>query len=151
MPIVYIGIGSNLGKREENCLRALQLISAKAGSIKRQSSMHETQPWGMEDQPKFINMAAEVETGEEPQRLLEILKSIEREMGREQTFRWGPRTIDLDILFYDDLVMDTPDLRIPHPLMYQREFVLRPLSEIAPDKVHPVLKKTVRELLSELR
>lgn len=105
----------------------------------------------MEDQPKFINMAAEVETGEEPQRLLEILKSIEKEMGREQTFRWGPRTIDLDILFYDDLVMDTPDLRIPHPLMYQREFVLRPLSEIAPDKVHPVLKKTVRELLSELR
>jgi 2-amino-4-hydroxy-6-hydroxymethyldihydropteridine diphosphokinase len=151
MPIVYIGIGSNLGKREENCLRALQLISAKAGSIKRQSSMHETQPWGMEDQPKFINMAAEVETGEEPQRLLEILKKIEKEMGREQTFRWGPRTIDLDILFYDDLVMDTPDLRIPHPLMYQREFVLRPLSEIAPDKVHPVLKKTVRELLSELR
>ncbi len=150
MPIAHIGIGSNLGDREENCLKALRLISAKAGSVRRQSSVRETEPWGLEDQPKFFNMAAEIETEAGPHELLEILKKIEREMGRKETYRWGPRTIDLDLLFFDDVIMDTPDLRIPHPLLHEREFVLRPLSEIAPDKVHPILKKTVRELFSEI-
>lgn len=151
MPIAYIGIGSNLGNRKENCLSALRLVSAEAGTIIKQSSLYETRPWGVEDQPKFINMAAELLTETGPKQLLEILKKIEKELGREETHRWGPRTIDLDILFYDDLILETPDLRIPHPLMHLREFVLKPLAEIAPDKVHPVLKKTVRELLSELR
>jgi 2-amino-4-hydroxy-6-hydroxymethyldihydropteridine diphosphokinase len=151
MPGAFIGIGSNLGNRKENCRSALRLISEKAGSLIKQSSMYETQPWGVEDQPEFINMAVEIETPAEPAVLLSILKGIEQELGRKETSRWGPRPIDLDILFYNDLVIDTPDLRIPHPLMHLREFVLRPLSEIAPDKVHPVLKKTVKELLSELR
>ena len=149
MPIVYIGIGSNLGNREKNCLKALSLISAKAGSVRKQSSMYETKPWGVEDQPEFINMAAEITTEAEPHELLDILKQIEKEMGREETYRWGPRVIDLDILFYDDLILDTPDLRIPHPLMREREFVLRPLADIASDKIHPVLKQTVRELLAQ--
>jgi 2-amino-4-hydroxy-6-hydroxymethyldihydropteridine diphosphokinase len=151
MPIVYIGIGSNLGNRQENCLKALGLISAEAGSVTKRSSMHATRPWGAEDQPEFINMAAELVTEAGPQELLETLRKIEKELGREETYRWGPRVIDLDILFYDDLVIDTPDLRIPHPLMHLREFVLRPLSEIAPDRIHPVLKKTVKELLSEIK
>lgn len=151
MPIVHVGIGSNLGNREENCLKALRLISAKAGSVRKQSPMYETEPWGVKDQPKFINMAAEITTEAVPRQLLGILKNIEEEIGREETHRWGPRTIDLDILFYDDLILDTPDLIIPHPLMHERQFVLRPLAEIAPDKMHPVLRKTVRELLEGLR
>jgi 2-amino-4-hydroxy-6-hydroxymethyldihydropteridine diphosphokinase len=150
MASVLIGIGSNLGSREKTCLRALCLVSERAGVLKKQSLMHETRPWGVEDQPAFINMAAEIETEAEPRRLLKILKQIEEELGREETYRWGPRTIDLDILFYDDLVLDTPDLTVPHPLLHEREFVLLPLAEIAPDKVHPVMKKTVRELLSEI-
>lgn len=151
MPIVHIGIGSNLGNREENCRNALRLISEKAGSLIKQSSMYETQPWGVKDQPEFVNMAVEIETQAEPAVLLGILKGIEQELGRKETSRWGPRTIDLDILFYNDLVIETPDLCIPHPLLHEREFVLIPLGEIAPDKLHPVLKETVKELLSELR
>jgi dihydroneopterin aldolase/2-amino-4-hydroxy-6-hydroxymethyldihydropteridine diphosphokinase len=149
VPIVYISIGSNLGDREENCLKAIQLLSAAGISITKQSTMFETEPWGLKEQPRFINMAVEAGTGEGPYRLLEILKEIERNMGRGKTTKWGPRIIDLDILFYDGLVIDTPELKIPHPLMHEREFVLGPLAEIAPDKVHPVLKKTVRELLRD--
>jgi len=148
MPTVYIGIGSNLGNREENCLKALRLISEKTGKVKKQSSMYETLPWGVKDQPKFINMAAEIETELGPSEFLIVLKKIEKETGRKETTRWGPRTIDLDILYYDDLVLETPELSIPHPFLHEREFALRPLAEIAPDKIHPVLLKTVRELLS---
>lgn len=151
MAIIYIGIGSNLGSREENCLEALRLISAKVGRITKRSSMHETEPWGVLEQPKFINMVVEAESGLEPPGLLRALKEIEDKIGREETYRWGPRIIDLDILFYDDLVIDTPELKIPHPLIHEREFILKPLSEITPDKVHPVLKKTVKELLAEVQ
>jgi 2-amino-4-hydroxy-6-hydroxymethyldihydropteridine diphosphokinase len=150
MSIVYIGIGSNLGNREGNCLKALELLPAGIAIVRKRSSLYETEPWGVPDQPAFINMAAEVETALAALELLGSLKSIEQEMGRKESGRWGPRVIDLDILFYDDLVIDSPELTIPHPLMHEREFVLRPLAEIAPDKIHPVLKKTVKELLSEL-
>lgn len=150
MLTVYIGIGSNLGDREENCLRAVKLLSEDGLIIRKQSSLYETEPWGLKDQPGFINMAIEAETGLEPLKLLELLKNIEKQMGRNESVRWGPRVIDLDILFYNALVMDTPEFRIPHPLMHERDFVLRPLAEIAPEKEHPVLKKTVREMLSGL-
>ena len=150
MSTVYIGIGSNLGDREEHCLKAIRLFSEKGILVTRRSSMYETEPWGVKDQPKFLNMAIEGETGLTPAGLLEVLKMTEDEVGRTKTYRWGPRVIDLDILLYDDLVISTPELTIPHPRMHEREFVLRPLAEIAPEKIHPMLKKTMRELLSDL-
>lgn len=151
MQIAHIGIGSNLGNREQNCLEAIRLLSDKGFVIGRQSSMYETGPWGVKDQPRFINMAIEIETDKTPIELLNFLKSIEKDIGREETVKWGPRAIDLDILFYDDLLLNEPDLQIPHRHMHEREFVLKPLAEIAPDKIHPVLKKTIRQLLLEIK
>jgi len=151
MSIVYIGIGSNLGDRKDNCRKAIKLLKENGIAVKKQSSMHETEPWGIKDQPKFINMAIEVETDKKPEELLRILKEIEKEIGRKETVKWGPRVIDLDILFYDDLILKTPDLEIPHPLMHERAFILKPLCEIAPDKKHPITGKTVREMLENLK
>ena len=147
MSLAYIGIGSNLGNREENCLRAVSLLTEHGLTLLKRSSIIKTEPWGMEEQPSFINMAVAVETTLSPVKLLVVLKEIETDLGRIETFRWGPRIIDLDILFYDDLVMEKPALSIPHPHIKDREFVLKPLAEIAPDLVHPVLKKSIKELL----
>ena len=151
MSTAYISIGSNLGDREENCKQALRLLHANGILIKKQSRMYETEPWGIKDQPKFINMAIEVETDKEPEEFLAVLKNIENEIGRTETVKWGPRVIDLDILFYDDLILKTEDLEIPHPLLHERDFVLKPLSEIAPDKKHPVTGKAVKEMLENIK
>ncbi len=148
--IVHIGIGSNMGDRQANCRNAIERLKDKGIVIKKASSMYETQPWGLEEQPDFINMAVEAETGLSPEELLKTLKEVEKEMGRKETVRWGPRIIDLDILFYDDIVINMEHLHIPHPLLHKRDFVLLPLSEIAPDKIHPVLKKNIRQLKEEL-
>ncbi len=150
MSIVYIGIGSNLGNREENCKRAIELIPEKGIRVSECSSMIETEPWGVTDQPKFINMAVEVETSLGPEELLSVLKKIEHDIGRVPDIRWGPRAIDLDILLYDDIILKQPDLEIPHPGIKERDFVLKPLTEIAPDIVHPVLKKRIKELLDDI-
>lgn len=150
MAVVYIGLGSNLGNRKENCSRALTALSNNDIIIKKQSSLNETEPWGIKGEPEFINMVAEVETYKTPGELLNLLKKIEKDIGRQETYKWGPRVIDLDILLYDSLVVEEPDLKIPHPLMHMREFTLTPLSEIAPEVVHPILKKTVKSLLDEL-
>lgn len=150
MPTIYIGVGSNLGKREENCLNAVKAIAENGIIVKRQSSLYRSEPWGVKNQPEFINMAVEAETEKKPPELLETLKLIERQMGREDAGHWEPRIIDLDILLYDGLVIDAPGLKIPHPLMHSREFVLRPLCEISPETVHPVIKKTFRQLLTDL-
>jgi 2-amino-4-hydroxy-6-hydroxymethyldihydropteridine diphosphokinase len=150
MSTVYIGIGSNLGNREENCARTIRLLIEHGITVTKRSSMIETEPWGVREQPKFINMAIGIETDLEPEGLLRLLKKVELEVGRLPTSRWGPRIIDLDILLYDDLIMETPDLVIPHPGMSEREFVLKPLAEIAPDKMHPVLGKSIKNLLMEL-
>jgi 2-amino-4-hydroxy-6-hydroxymethyldihydropteridine diphosphokinase len=149
MPIVYIGIGSNIGSREENCLRAIGFLKSTRLSITKQSSMYETAPWGMKEQPSFINMAIEIQTDLSPQELLILLKKIECDMGREQTTKWGPRIIDLDILLYGDRMINENGLKIPHPLMNERNFVLIPLSEIAPGLIHPILLKKISELLQD--
>jgi 2-amino-4-hydroxy-6-hydroxymethyldihydropteridine diphosphokinase len=151
MAIAYISIGSNIGDREENCRKAIKLLKEKGIAVKKQSRMYETEPWGIKDQPKFINMAIEVETDKKPEELLRILKEIEKEIGRTETVKWGPRVIDLDIIFYDDLILKSQDLEIPHPLLHEREFVLKPLCEIAPEKKHPVTGKTVKEMLENLK
>lgn len=150
MAIVYIGIGSNIGDREANCLNAIERLKDKGIAVKKVSSVYETEPWGLKEQPRFINIAVEVETRLSTEELLNTLKAIEKEMGREESVKWGPRIIDLDILFYDDIVIDMEHLQVPHPLLHERDFILFPLSEIAPDKVHPVLKKTVAQLMEEL-
>lgn len=147
MAIAYIGIGSNLGNRQKNCSRAIEILVTKGIVIRKKSSMYEIEPWGVTDQPRFINMVVEVETELEPHELLRTLKDIEREVGRGETFKWGPRIIDLDILLYDDLFLRDNSLQIPHPLMHKRDFVLKPLCEIAPDKIHPLLKVRIRDLL----
>ncbi len=149
MPIVYIGIGSNLGDREHNCLDAVKRIEAYGIKIKNISSLIETKPWGVKDQPQFINMVIEVETDFTPDELLKKTREIERAIGRKETYRWGPRVIDIDILLYDDQIIDTEDLKIPHIEMHERNFVLQPLSEIAPDVIHPVLKKKIKQIYDE--
>jgi len=150
MAAAFIGIGSNLGDREQNCINAIELLAREGLIVTKRSSLYETEPWGVKDQPEFINMVVEIETETDPRRLLQVLKSIEQGMGRKDTFRWGPRIIDLDILLYDDLVISEEGIQIPHPSMHMRDFVLRPLNEISPDLVHPVLKRSVNDLLAEI-
>lgn len=115
--------------------------------VAKQSSLYETEPWGITEQPEFVNMAVEIETGLAPMELLELLRKIERDMGRQETLRWGPRIIDLDMLLYNNIILNTNALIIPHPLLHEREFVLKPLFEIAEDVMHPVLKKRIGDLL----
>ncbi|MER3445472.1 MAG: 2-amino-4-hydroxy-6-hydroxymethyldihydropteridine diphosphokinase [Candidatus Dadabacteria bacterium] len=150
MTVAFISIGSNLGKRIENCIRAVEAISDFA-RITALSSIYETEPVDKEDQPDFINCVLEIETSLSPFDLLTFLQSIETAIGREQIEKQGPRVIDLDIVFYNDLVVETDDLIIPHPRAHLRRFVLEPLCEIAPGFIHPVLKASICELLNNLK
>jgi 2-amino-4-hydroxy-6-hydroxymethyldihydropteridine diphosphokinase len=151
MSIVYIGIGSNLGDREKNCSRSIELLEKNGIVVRQRSSLYETIPWGVREQPLFLNMVIEAETELKPRELLEVLKNVEIEVGREKSSRWGPRAIDLDILLYDDITLNEETLTIPHPYLHERDFVLIPFCEIAPDVKHPLLQATMRELLQTLR
>ncbi|MBU2612019.1 MAG: 2-amino-4-hydroxy-6-hydroxymethyldihydropteridine diphosphokinase [Chloroflexi bacterium] len=145
--IIYLALGTNLGNRRAN-LRAAIAAMHPVVHILAESPIYETPPWGITDQPAFLNMALKGETHLAPLSLLAHLKHLELELGRTPSIRYGPRQIDMDILFYDDLILDTPELVIPHPHLHERAFVLVPLADIAPDYYHPVLEKTVREMLA---
>ncbi len=147
---VVIALGTNIGDKEQNIERALLLIEARGIKILKKSSVIKTEPYGYTEQPEFLNCVVLAETELTPNKLLETLLSIEKEMGRVRKIHWGPRIIDLDIIFYDNLAINEENLKIPHPDMQNREFVLKPLNEIAPCYVHPVLCKTVRTLYEEL-
>ncbi len=149
MSIAYLGLGTNLGDRDKNLRRAIEAIADKMRVCER-SSVYETDAWGYTDQPDFLNQVIKVETNLTPLRLLNFVKKTEVELGRVENFRYGPRLIDIDILFYDDLVKNSSRLQIPHPRVTERAFVLVPLNEIAPNLVHPGTGKTVSDLLASL-
>jgi 2-amino-4-hydroxy-6-hydroxymethyldihydropteridine diphosphokinase len=150
--IAYIGIGSNLGDKLEQCERAIsEILKVNHHKLLAKSSFFKTQPVGYTSQDWFVNGVIKIETDLEPFDLFRMLKAIESRLGRLKTFRWGPRSIDLDILFFDETEIQTEELQIPHPLIHERQFVLIPLAEIDPGLIHPVLRKTVQELLENLK
>ena len=145
---VYLGLGSNLGDRRGNLIRALAALEFRAVEIVRQSSIYETAPMMVEDQPWFLNQVVEVRTSLFPRQLLHRGQEIELELGRKRTVAYGPRVIDIDILLYGRTVIETDELTIPHPRMTERRFVLEPLAELAPRLRHPVSKRSIAELLA---
>jgi len=150
--IAYIGIGSNLGDKIYYCEKAIsEILKIDRHKLLAKSSLFKTEPIGYTSQDWFVNGVLKIETDLEPSGLLRTLKTIEARLGRTETFQWGPRTIDLDILFFDYVVLHTRDLQIPHPLIQKRRFVLIPLAEIDRNLIHPVLKKTVQELLNDFQ
>jgi 2-amino-4-hydroxy-6-hydroxymethyldihydropteridine diphosphokinase len=144
--IVYLALGSNLGDRQANLKQAIASLSPQM-EVKAKSRVYETPPWGYTDQPKFLNQVVKVDTYVGPEPLLKHLKRLEIALGRVPSFQNGPRLIDIDILFYDDLVLNKPSLVIPHPQLHERAFVLMPLNDIAPALSHPSTGKTVNEML----
>ena len=151
MNTAFLSLGSNLGDRAALLNTALNRLETEGVRVARRSSIHETEPQDYLNQPKFLNIAVQVETNLTPQELLAAIQKIETELGRQRTIPKGPRTIDIDILFYANEIIATPDLEIPHPRLTERRFVLDPLSEIAPDLHHPATGQTVREAQAALQ
>lgn len=152
MALVYMSLGTNLGNRHNNMLTAIALLSERVGKILALSALYETEPWGFESENTFLNVALSMETEFQPMELLSITQDVEQEMGRtaKSNGSYQDRLIDIDLLTYDQLIWVSPILVLPHPLMHEREFVLKPLVEIAPDLVHPILNKTMSQLYDRL-
>ena len=148
--LVYLGLGSNVGDREEYIEQVVFLLGKTNGiTVVKRSTNYETEADGVEDQPPFLNAAIEIETTLSPQKLLSVIQETENTLGRERGIEWGPRTIDIDILLYGDEIISDDKLQIPHPLLHERLFVLQPLAEIAPEAIHPTLEKTISDLYEE--
>lgn len=148
---VYIGLGSNMGDKKNNIEKALDLINIDNHTIVTKiSPLYETDPVGYLDQDKFLNGVAEIKTLLEPIELITYILNIEKELKRERTIKWGPRTIDIDVLLYDNIISDLEEIVIPHPRMHEREFVLKPLNDIAPYAIHPILNKRIFEIYNNL-
>ncbi len=147
----YIGIGSNLESPAENCLKAVERLNTHPNlTLIARSSLYQSEPFGITDQDWFVNSVVQLTTSLSPEELLRACLSIEQAMGRTRTKKWGPRIIDLDILFYDDLILKQEGLEIPHSGIAERSFVLAPMNEIAPEFIHPKLKKSIQTLLMEI-
>ena len=147
----YLGLGTNLGDRDQNLAQAVNALNAGPElAVLRTSGIYETAPWGLTNQPDFLNTAAEISTTLSPRQLLDRIKDLEHQLGREAGPRFGPRLIDIDILLFGDLVVDEPDLRIPHASLHLRAFALVPLAELTPDSVHPVLGITIAKLAGQV-
>ncbi|WP_461041068.1 2-amino-4-hydroxy-6-hydroxymethyldihydropteridine diphosphokinase [Spirosoma harenae] len=147
--MLIILLGANLGDRLQTLNRAIRLIDERVGLVVQQSNLYETAPWGVIDQPSFLNQVLVVETNLEPLEVLRQTQQTEEDLGRVRLEKWGARLIDIDILYYDQLILQTDKLTIPHPFLHLRRFTLVPLAEVAPDFVHPTLQKTSLELLAD--
>lgn len=145
----YLLIGGNIGNREAYLSAARDQIERSCGEIRSQSSIYQTAAWGLEEQDAFLNQAIEIKTALNPHQLLQHILQIEESLGRKREVKYGPRIIDIDILFYADAVINDDELTVPHPQMQNRRFVLVPLAEIAPKEIHPVFQSTIAQLLKE--
>ena len=150
MSKVWIALGSNMGEGRKNLDLAIKMMNERGVLVEKVSTYIETEPYGYTEQDNFVNAVCIAETKLSPRELLEVLLKIELDMGRVRIIKWGPRIIDLDILFYEDLIIDEEDLKVQHIEIQKRSFVLEPVNEISPDKIHPVFKKTVHQLLLDL-
>lgn len=146
--IAHLMLGTNLGNRENNLTEAKKLIELECGKLLEESDIYETAAWGLTQQPNFLNAALQIETTLTPQQLITKLLKIEEKLGRKRTIKMGPRIIDIDILLMDNMIVNEPNLTIPHPKMQERRFVLLPLNQIASQNIHPVYNKTITELLN---
>ena len=149
--LVYLSIGSNLGDSKRIIDQSISQIDQNIGTLQKRSSLYKTQAWGKENQDDFLNACIIIDTELDCESVLKLCQLIEKNIGRKKTEHWGPRQIDIDIIFYENECIDNKALNIPHPLMHKRRFVLEPLNEIASDKLHPIMNKSVASLLKDLK